>query len=301
MKKKILALVLCLVLCLPFVLTSCFGGGDFNKTISSFRQDYDPSYDTYSTDSFYGTVTSSDGKFFFTKETTENDIYKDVYTYDYYYGVSRNYQDVGTKYTYTYRMYNALTGEVLYTSTTTYESYNYYDYYSGTVYFNDYTSSLTGVSVYEYGEDDMMLPVNDKYLVCNSGIYDINLKLVYSFVENGITNYDVIADNVIIYKNSPVLSDDEILGNVENAAYRYDFETGKLVLVANGYTTRLTDYDYSYYTVYDHENEVYKLYNSKGVIIFASRNYPYVSYTEDTLIIEVEDDANGEDKIYVLK
>lgn len=155
-------------------------------------------------------------------------------------------------------------------------------------------------TVYEYGEDDMILPVNDKYLVCNSGIYDINLKLVYSFVENGITNYDVIADNVIIYKNSPVLYDDEI-GNVENAAYRYDFETGKLVLVANGYTTRLANYDYSYYTVYDLENEVYKLYNSKGVIIFASRNYPYVSYTEDTLIIEVEDDANGEDKIYVLK
>ena len=74
MKKKILALVLCLVLCLPFVLTSCFGGGDFNKTISSLRQDYKPSYDTYSTDSFYGTVLSSNGKFFFTKETTENDI-----------------------------------------------------------------------------------------------------------------------------------------------------------------------------------------------------------------------------------
>ena len=156
-------------------------------------------------------------------------------------------------------------------------------------------------TIYEYGTDDELFAVNDKYFVCNSGIYDINLKLVYSFIENGITDYDVIADNVFIYKNSAVIFDGEMLGNTDDAAYRYDFETGKLVLVANGYTTRLVAYDDSYYTVYDYENEVYKAYNSKGVIVFASRSMPYVSYTEDTLIVEVEDDANGEDKIYVFK
>ena len=77
MKKKILALVLCLVLCLPFVLTSCFGGNaDFNEVISSFQKEYQPSFDTYTSESFEGDVVEKSGKFFLTKETSTETLFR---------------------------------------------------------------------------------------------------------------------------------------------------------------------------------------------------------------------------------
>ena len=167
MKKKILALALCLVLCLPFVLTSCFGGGeDMNKVLASFKQAYEPSFNSYSTAGFEGEVISQNGKFVFTKKTVPESIMREVTVSSYYddysgYREVREYREVGTKTTYTYRVYNVLTSNEIYSATTSYTSYEY-DYYNGGYYGSSgWTTTLESVSIAEFGEDLFVLKESD--------------------------------------------------------------------------------------------------------------------------------------------
>lgn len=190
MKKKILALVLCLVLCLPFVLTSCFGGNaDFNEVISSFQKEYQPSFDTYTSESFEGDVVEKSGKFFLTKETSTETLFGDIY-----YDSSYSYGEVGTKYTYKYRVYNALTASVLYSATVTYCDYDGWSSYGS----DGYTSNITGVSIAEFGEDLFILKETyDSYYGDTSYTYAVYDYTGYCHLSSSKTALDyAILDNL---------------------------------------------------------------------------------------------------------
>ncbi len=210
MKKKILALALCLVLCLPFVLTSCFGGSDdLGKVIASFKPEYEPSFNSYSTSAFEGEVLSQNGKFVFTRkdvpETITREVLVDNY-YDPYYGYYRDvyeYRDVATKTTHVYRVYNVLTSSEIYSATTAYISYNYNSYNGGYYGTSGWETSLTNVSITEFGEDLFVLKEEDystTYKVIDATGYcqlsSSSADLEYDIIHN-LDKEAVIFDNTL--------------------------------------------------------------------------------------------------------
>ncbi|MBQ8546445.1 MAG: hypothetical protein IJ437_05855 [Clostridia bacterium] len=209
MKKKILALVLCLVFCVPFILTSCFGGGDFNETISSFRKDYNASYDSYDYETFYGEVVSKSGRFFFTKETETEPLMEYAWVDS---QSGSQYQQVGTKTSYTYRVYDALKAEVLYSATATYCDYDYYRS-------DEWTTNLTSVSIAEWGEDLFMIMESyDSYSFSSSYTYKLYDETGYCQLSSSELTLDWdILDNL---DKEAVIFDDSL--------YIYDTETNSL-------------------------------------------------------------------------
>lgn len=224
MKKKILALVLCLVLCLPFVLTSCFGGsGDLNKTLASFKPEYEASFNSYSTAAFEGEVVSQNGKFAFTKKTINETITREVVVDRYYddsYGYYRDiyeYRDVATKTTNVYRVYNVLTSSEIYTATTAYMDYNYDSYNGGYYGMSGWETSLQEVGIAQFGENLFILR---EYEYSNT--YKVIDATGYCHLSSSSTDleYDIL-DNLdkeaVIFDNSLYLFDTETntLSNVK--------------------------------------------------------------------------------------
>lgn len=253
MKKKILALVLCLVFCVPFVLTSCFGGNaGFDEVISSYRKDYKDSYDSYDYETFHGDVQSHSGKFFFTKETQEEEIMGEKYGY--YEGLYQYYRTtVGTRRTDTYRVYDALSATVLYSATTTYCTYDPdYTYDS-----SGWTTELTNVSVDEWGEDLFIIKETCDYTYQDTTYtYKLYDETGYCQLSSSEENLDCeLLDNL-----------DKEAAIFDDALYLYDTETNVLTNVKSFKENSVRSFVEDLYQAYDK----YVLKTDSDVYVFNS-------------------------------
>ncbi len=189
MKKRIMALALCLLLCLPFILTAC--GGKFVDTVSSTKPEDKASYSKLSQTDVDGTNANGiSGKFLYTTEVNE-------------------------EFETTHNVYNVLTGLEVFSETDTKgtkssESYsisflteNLFCVQHTELVFKTYETEVTYALYNENGlltEDVDGIPeVPDNFdceaIIYNNALYFYNdgkLEVAKSFYENQMK--DVVAD-----------------------------------------------------------------------------------------------------------
>lgn len=168
MKKKFLALALCLILCLPFVLTSCFGNKEPDapdapalpelSTYELLGGKFEPAenYTSHTTTNVEGQYLSNDGVLIATTKAVVSDDENEITT--------------------TYRVYNLETGTVVYSVSITYSYYTF-----------EYTST--------YNEIDIDL--DDNYFIVYKSNDEAEVAEIYS--TNGSLLLSTDEENAYVY------------------------------------------------------------------------------------------------------
>lgn len=196
MKKRILALVVCLLLCLPLVLTSC---GKFVKQIAPTMVEDKTGYQTAASTAVEGTFKTINNKFLYSTE----------------------YDDGET----THRVYNVLTGSVvLNTSTDSADSESLNVGYIGeNLFYTAFTDEDdTTYAIYNDAGTSLLTGLKDRpsaltNFECDAVIADNKL---YFFEEGSLNMKKDLNDTVV---------DADVLGQLKTAGEKYVLVSGKKI------------------------------------------------------------------------
>ena len=195
MKKKLLSLALCLILCLPFLLTSCFGFGDDAgndapppppalpelSTYELLGGKFEPAeyYTQHTTTKIEGEVEAQSGALLYTAQSK----------------LSTDSNELTT----THRVYNMEKGIVVYSASTTYSYYSF-----------EYTSEYTTVEILLYRDYFVAEKSNDEEAITE--IYSTNGSVLFTSEEKDVYFSSISLDFI----NEPAIIFDDGLYKIES-------------------------------------------------------------------------------------
>ncbi len=151
----------------------------------------------------------------------------------------------------------------------------------------DYDGNL--ISPYRIGGFNR---ITSKYVVSDTALYDYGMNCVYEFSKNGYVFDAVVNDDIYLTKRNFET------GKTELYVIKTDSKAPELVCDGVDYTVDVVGE--RYFSVYDIENDVYRLYNVAGEELLVTHEpISYAREFEDVMLFATA--FNGEDIVYVVK
>lgn len=137
----------------------------------------------------------------------------------------------------------------------------------------------------------------DKYIVTTHSIYDDKGNKVYD-MESLLANRDGETFDVDVEGNNIYMYVKNNLSNTAEEVYRFDEESGKAVLIADGVGISFSSEE-TYYKITDKESKTKSFYNLNGTVLLKTQIVEEEIVMNDVLLIESE--VGGKPVCYVLK